>query len=160
MRIAKLTFRAFKSFVRASGGIVGFVCFYAEDQVKTDTTELKLLLKRCTSYLCFTKLWMKLLQFLFSIYSLEDLCYVAERSKCIDTDSIWFIIYLKDSTSLIFYISFKGLINGIKLFCERVLLDFLPLKKDNCNSRTSAHSLFCKRLFYIRYWIDWHLAVF
>ena len=72
---------------------------------------------------------MKLLQFLFFIYSLEDLCYVAERSKCIDTDSIWFIIYLKDSTSLIFYISFKGLINGIKLFCERVLLDFLPLKK-------------------------------
>lgn len=72
---------------------------------------------------------MKLLQFLFSIYSLEDLCYVAERSKCIDTDSIWFIIYLKDPTSLIFDISFKGLINGIKLFCERVLLDFLPLKK-------------------------------
>lgn len=67
---------------------MGFVCFYAEDQVKTDTTELRLLLKRCTSYLCFTKLSMKLLQFLFSIYSLEDLCYVAERSKCIDTDSI------------------------------------------------------------------------
>lgn len=125
---------------------MGFVCFYAEDQVKTDTTELRLLLKRCTSYLCFTKLWMKLLQFLFFIYSLEDLCYVAERSKCIDTDSIWFIIYLKDSTSLIFDISFKGLINGIKLFCERVLLDFLPLKKDNCNSRTSAHSLFLQKI--------------
>ena len=89
---------------------------------------------------------MKLLQFLFFIYSLEDLCYVAERSKCIDTDSIWFIIYLKDSTSLIFDISFKGLINGIKLFCERVLLDFLPLKKDNCNSRTSAHSLFLQKI--------------
>ena len=72
---------------------------------------------------------MKLLQFLFFIYSLEDLCYVAERSKCIDTDSSWFIIHLKDSTSLIFYISFKGLINGIKLLCERVLLDFLPLKE-------------------------------
>ena len=85
-------------------------------------------------------------QFLFFIYSLEDLCYVAERSKCIDTDSIWFIIYLKDSTSLIFDISFKGLINGIKLFCERVLLDFLPLKKDNCNSRTSAHSLFLQKI--------------
>ena len=125
---------------------MGFVCFYLEDQVKTDTTELRLLLKRCTSYLCFTKLWMKLLQFLFFIYSLEDLCYVAERSKCIDTGSIWFIIYLKDSTSLIFYISFKGLINGIKLFCERVLLDFLPLKKDNCNSRTSAHSLFLQKI--------------
>ena len=85
-------------------------------------------------------------QFLFFIYSLEDLCYVAERSKCIDTGSIWFIIYLKDSTSLIFDISFKGLINGIKLFCERALLDFLPLKKDNCNSRTSAHSLFLQKI--------------
>ena len=30
---------------------MGFVCFYLEGQVKTDTTELRLLLKRCTYYL-------------------------------------------------------------------------------------------------------------